>query len=66
MKVQDELGVAVADGPLSPLLGLPPVSLLVEILVQDPVPAGVVGEHHHGDSGPEQKEQSGAPHPALT
>lgn len=65
VEVQDELGVAVADGPLPPLLGLPPVSLLVQILVQDPVPAGFVREHHHGGSGPEQKEQSGAPQPAL-
>lgn len=66
MKVQDELGIAVADGPLPPLLGLPPVSLLVQILVQDPLPAGGVREHHHTCGGLEQQEQSSAPQPART
>lgn len=65
VQVQDELCVAVADGPLPPLLGLPPVALLVQIFVQDPLPAGGIWEHHHGGGSLEQQEQSRASHPGL-
>lgn len=65
MQVQDELCVAVTDGPLPPLLGLPPVALLIKIFVQDPLPAGGIWEHHHRDGSLEQQEQSRASHPAL-
>lgn len=65
VQVQDELRVAVADGPLPPLLGLPPVALLVQIFVQDRLPAGGIREHHRRSGSLEQQEQSRASHPAL-
>lgn len=64
MQVQDELCVAVADGPLPPLLGLPPVALLVQIFVQDPLPAGGIWEHHDRGGSLEQQEQSRSARPA--
>lgn len=63
VQVQDELGVAVSDGPLPPVLGLPPAALLVQVLVQDLAPASRVGQHHHGGSGVEEQQQGGARRP---
>lgn len=65
VKVQDELSVTVSNSPLPPLLGLPPVPVFIQILVQDLLPAGGVGKHHHGGGRVEEQEQQGhAPQPA--
>lgn len=63
MKVQDELSVTVRNGPLPPLLGLPPVPVLIQILVQNLLPASGVWKHHHGRGRLEQQEQGHAPQP---
>lgn len=63
VKVQDELSIIVGNGPLSPMLGLPPVPLLVQILVQNLLPACGVWKHRHGGGRLEQQEQGHAPQP---
>lgn len=63
VKVQDELSVTVGNGPLPPMLGLPPVPLLVQILVQNLLPACGVWKHHHGSGCLKQQEQGHALQP---
>lgn len=57
VKVQDELSVTVGNGPLPSLLGLPPVAILVQVLIQNLLPACGVREHHHGGGRLEQQQQ---------
>ncbi len=63
VKVQDELRVTVSDGPLPSLLGLPPVPFLVQVLVQNLLPASGVWKHHHGSGCLKQQQQGHAPQP---
>lgn len=63
VKVQDELSVTVSNGPLPSLLGLPPAPVLVQVLVQNLLPARGVRKHHHGCGRVEQQEQDHAHQP---
>lgn len=66
VKLQDELSVAVPDGSPPPLLGLPPVAVLVQVLVQDLLPARGVGKHRRGRGGVEHQEHGGSSRPAWS
>lgn len=58
MKVQDELSITVSNGSLAPLFGLPPVTILIQIFVQNLLPAGGVWEHHHSRASVEDEQQA--------